>query len=43
MGLLLWKIGGDMVRLPSGRCLRAAKLRILEASLLHDFLGKGFE
>jgi len=41
MGLLLSKIGGDMVRLPSGRSLREAKLRILEANSFHDFLGKG--
>jgi len=40
MGLLLSKIGGVMVRLPSGRSLREAKVKVLETGPLHNFLWK---
>jgi len=43
MGLALSKIGNDFVRLPSGRSLREAKVKVLGAGPLHNFLEKGFE
>jgi len=43
MGLALSKIGKDLVRLPSGRSPREAKVKILEVGPLHNNLEKGFK
>jgi hypothetical protein len=43
MGLALSEIANDFVRLPSGKSLREAKVRILEIGPLHSVLGKRVE
>jgi len=39
-GLALSQIGNDFVRLPSGRSLGEAKVKILEIGPLHNYLEK---